>query len=943
MPRRPQPDHRRRGGPARGGWLATALFAVGAMTCFTGDGLVDQPCERDEDCNTPIDALGHTLECRYHVCGYAARCGDGIVDAELEQCDNGLDNLESDHGTRAGDCSATGCRLLPYCGDKVVDAPREQCDDGNPDNSDVCLDSCRQAVCGDGFVGPGEACDPKADENCTDDCAQPTCGDGVLQGTEECDDGNAEPGDDCIDTCLKAVCGDKVVWVGIEACDDANSEDQDTCIDCEEWRCGDGFVGPGEACDDGNEIDDDACTGVCALPSCGDGVVQDGEQCDDANADDADFCLSTCLVSSCGDAILHVSKGEECDDGDLDNSDDCLTTCKAPGCGDGFVQAGVEECDDGGVADDDGCSATCKHEKCGDGIKQDSESCDDGNGLDGDGCSKKCVFESCGDAVVQGQEQCDDGNAINTDDCVACQDAACGDGVTWKGNEQCDDGNLNQTDACLDTCAIASCGDGFVRAGVEACDDADADNSDGCVKGCKLAACGDGYLWAGQEVCDDGNISNDDACLETCEANVCGDGFVDGASEGCDDANLENNDGCANACTMGAVALASGESAYQTCAVRGGGVRCWGRNSWGQLGNESSANLGDEPGELPSVDIKAGGVVSKIVAGEVHACALLATKKVRCWGLSSNYSLGVEQGNDGWGDAPGEMPTAEALVGDVADIDTGAGHTCVLFTPGSVRCWGSKSFGVLGQPGLQFETTPDKLPDVFLGGVVQQVAVGTYHNCAVLVGGGVRCWGRNDYGQLGYPGVDVVGDNEKPGDMPLVNVGGPVVQVDVGLFHSCALLASGALRCWGRGSFGALGYKNTAPIGDDETPASAGDVKMIEPGDQILEVAAGESHTCVLLVGGGVRCWGQGFYGALGYGNTANIGEHPSVAPLVDVGGEVRDLALGRNHSCALLDGGRVRCWGLGGDGQLGVNHTANIGDGPGEMPPVDSPLYANP
>lgn len=88
---------------------------------------------------------------------------------------------------------------------------------------------------------------------------------------------------------------------------------------------------------------------------------------------------------------------------------------------------------------------------------------------------------------------------------------------------------------------------------------------------------------------------------------------------------------------------------------------------------------------------------------------------------------------------------------------------------------------------------------------------------------------------------------------------------------------------------------------------------------------------------------GEGAHGALGYGSTANVGDQPSSSPLVNVGGTVLDIELGNHHSCALLDGGRVRCWGRNGDGQLGVNHTTNIGDGPGEMPPMDSPLYANP
>ena len=967
-----------RPGPRSAPWFAVALLSLAPATCFTGDDLVDQPCNSDEDCNTPVDVLGQTLRCQYHVCGYMARCGDGIVDAEQEQCDNGADNVENDHGTRAGDCSASECRLLPYCGDKVVDAPREQCDDGNLEDRDSCLNSCQLAICGDGFVGPGEACDLKVDANCTEDCARPTCGDGLLQGDEACDDGNTDASDDCLGSCVKARCGDGTLWAGIEARDDGNSSDQDTCVaGCEQWSCGDGFVGPGEVCDDGNKLDSDACTKVCGLPTCGDGVLQAGEECDDANADDADLCLGTCLISSCGDAILHVDNGEQCDDGNGDNTDGCLDNCKVPGCGDGFaaagveecddgnndntdacldsckaaqcgddlVQAGIEQCDDGNVDSNDGCSATCKHEQCGDGIQQDSESCDDGNNQGGDGCSKICGFEACGDNQVQGSEQCDDGNKINTDDCVACKLASCGDGVTWDGQEECDDGNDDQTDACLGGCALASCGDGFVRAGVEACDDGDADDSDACVQGCELASCGDGHVWAGQEACDDGNASNNDACLKTCVANVCGDGFIDAGSEGCDDQNLAANDGCSNQCRIGATLLGASTGNFHGCVIRNGAMRCWGRNSEGQLGIENTANLGDEPGELPGGDIKTGGAVVKVAAASEITCMLRDTGKVYCWGLNVTGRLGT--GSDVYGivgGKPGEMPPPVAQIGiDAVDIGAGSTHACALLVTGAVRCWGVNYQGQTGYAGQASGQTPASNGDVDIGGVATQIAVGSGHTCALLNGGAVRCWGSNSRGQLGVPGVTNIGLDETPGSKAPVNIGGVAVQIGAGRSHTCAVLDTGRVRCWGEGAYGALGYQNVLDIGDNEVPAVAGDVKMLQPADKAIKVAAGGEHTCALLQGGVVRCWGLGSNGQLGYGNKTSFGNQPGATGLVDAGGKVLDITVGFEHTCVLMDGGGVRCWGENGVGQLGLNHTANIGDGPGEMPPKDSPLYPNP
>jgi alpha-tubulin suppressor-like RCC1 family protein len=116
--------------------------------------------------------------------------------------------------------------------------------------------------------------------------------------------------------------------------------------------------------------------------------------------------------------------------------------------------------------------------------------------------------------------------------------------------------------------------------------------------------------------------------------------------------------------------------------------------------------------------------------------------------------------------------------------------------------------------------------DVQVGGAVEQIAVGNAHTCAVLVGGTVRCWGRGQYGRLGYGDELDVGDNEHPYEAGDVEVGGTVVQVECGNFHTCARLADGAVRCWGGGDWGKLGYGNTDAIGDNETPESAGDVPV---------------------------------------------------------------------------------------------------------------------
>ena len=222
-----------------------------------------------------------------------------------------------------------------------------------------------------------------------------------------------------------------------------------------------------------------------------------------------------------------------------------------------------------------------------------------------------------------------------------------------------------------------------------------------------------------------------------------------------------------------------------------------------------------------------------------------------------------------------------------------------------------------------------------VGANVTQLAVGGAHTCALLDGANVRCWGFNrsnlgtyksPSGQLGYGHTRDIGYYETPVSVGDVNVGGTVIQIAAGDIHSCALL-EGRLRSWGWNGSGQLGYGNTDTIGDDETPLSAGDVQIAASGSgvKVIQIAAGGAHSCALLDTGNVRCWGDNEHGQLGYGNTDTIGDDETPLSAGDVqtaasgsGVKVIQIAAGGAHSCALLDTGNVRCWGDNEHGQLG-------------------------
>jgi alpha-tubulin suppressor-like RCC1 family protein len=346
----------------------------------------------------------------------------------------------------------------------------------------------------------------------------------------------------------------------------------------------------------------------------------------------------------------------------------------------------------------------------------------------------------------------------------------------------------------------------------------------------------------------------------------------------------------------------------------------------GGASNEAGAN--DEAGASGAAGaVDQPPLPATLALGAFHSCTSLLGGRLRCWGTRGYIGSGNEL-------TIGDDETPDVL----ADVQIGAPvmqmaaswyHTCVLLQSGAVRCFGDGADGELGYGNLSSigdDETPATAGNVDVGGFVVQVALGFSHTCALLDSGRVRCWGRGSAGRPGYGNTNNIGDDETPASAGDVDLGGKAVQIVAGTLHTCALLDTGKVRCWGSGGDGALGYGNTNDIGDDETPASAGDVDV---GGPVIQLAAGDGATCALLAGDTVRCWGSSVHGRLGYGNTRTIGddETPAAAGDIDVGGPVARIAMGFEHSCALLKNGAVRCWGRGSTGALGYGNTADIGD----------------
>ena len=289
--------------------------------------------------------------------------------------------------------------------------------------------------------------------------------------------------------------------------------------------------------------------------------------------------------------------------------------------------------------------------------------------------------------------------------------------------------------------------------------------------------------------------------------------------------------------------------------------------------------------------------------------------------------------------------------GGVASVVAGGSHTCARIATGGIRCWGRGNEGQRGynnadDSGKTAATLPSAAGSIPELEQARQVVAGTAHTCALFNNGQVACWGRGAEGQLGYNSSASVGDNESVASYGYVNVGGNVSRIAAGGNHTCAVLDTGNVRCWGSNSRGQLGYGNNtgtrAKVGDDEAPYTAGDVQL--GGALVADVTAGLEHTCVLLRDGNVRCWGRGSEGQLGYGNANDQGasQIPLATNLNFNLARVRQVVAGGNHTCAMLENGSVVCWGKASSGQLGVSQVYNAtvpgnsnnwGDAAGETP----------
>lgn len=318
-----------------------------------------------------------------------------------------------------------------------------------------------------------------------------------------------------------------------------------------------------------------------------------------------------------------------------------------------------------------------------------------------------------------------------------------------------------------------------------------------------------------------------------------------------------------------------------TCMVStSGDLHCW--------SNESNLRTILE-GSVRAIAIS-GGTASPA------KCAVLTNGGVRCWGSNLAGQLGIGPGHTD--DFFWSPPWTDVLT-DATAVVLGYAHTCALLSGGRVRCWGNNSAGQLGTgtAGEPVLSPPSK--DVLSG--VSAITAGDYHTCALLSSGAVRCWGSGHSGELG-DGKDYRDNlNGHYSATPTKDVLVGVKQISAGGNHTCALMSSGGVRCWGSNNYGELG--DGSRFGGRSTPTK--DVVT-----NAIAVAAGATFTCALLANGGVRCWGDNRSGQLGDGTNISRATPPATDVLTGATAITAGGGSGYDHACALLSDGRVSCWG---------------------------------
>ena len=396
------------------------------------------------------------------------------------------------------------------------------------------------------------------------------------------------------------------------------------------------------------------------------------------------------------------------------------------------------------------------------------------------------------------------------------------------------------------------------------------------------------------------------------------------------------------------------QSGYaHTCALsRQGLIKCWGSNQQAQLGiagsGWNSIRLGDNANEmginLPYIDLGANVTATQISVGMNHNCAIVQSTtdssmngKVMCWGHNHKKQTLLT------GSAANHEPNprlVNAFGNDVVKIAAANEVTCALKIDGEIHCMGRDSERAIGSTGSHYGQGPATTLEFSTSGKFIDLYASSHSAgamCATSVSGAIKCWGQGSYISQTSSNPIVFYDFNGiiSSDLSFGNDFACMVVGTTTELHETTSPQTnvGDIVCWGYGSYGQLGTGSTSSVGTNN------DIQTAKPinfnGTLMSDVESSVDHSCAISNSGEVYCWGRGSFGRLGYGNDANYGDNSNELPFlnaVDLEGSAKLLALTETSTCAAMLDNEVYCWGSGSSGRTGQEHSVHIGDQSNEM-----------
>ena len=319
------------------------------------------------------------------------------------------------------------------------------------------------------------------------------------------------------------------------------------------------------------------------------------------------------------------------------------------------------------------------------------------------------------------------------------------------------------------------------------------------------------------------------------------------------------------------------------------------------------------PGVLPNFVSEIGFVPTTsssnllprdVTSGTYSGCIVAADGELRCWGIGTNYQLGIGS------TSTRTTPATVASNIEFATVESGFYHVCGIDVDLQVWCWGRGGGGQIGVGSNNDIPYPSHVDSLTEG--ILQISLSGERTCALTISRQVYCWGSNSDGEIDRSGVSYYNVPRHVQSVSNLTVEGISAAQD----HTCAILDNGTVTCWGQPSQGAMGDNSLSVTSDELRWPHLPSFKSA------VAISSGYLHTCALMNDSSVYCWGSNQYGQVGSGTTAN---EPVPVEVLSSSHNVVGISLDNAHSCAWLANGTGMCWGYNGDYRLGIGNNTNM------------------